>query len=463
MRPIYKYLKELDKSAETSYGISEELLMENAAFGVKEFLEAEGLLGNKTVILTGAGNNGADGLALARMIPNAALRVALEPKSPLCKLQYERAKKLNILKTDELDGFEVIIDAILGSGASKELDGELKTLVKKANSIDATKIAIDVPSGVREGMGEEDTVFKADFTVTMGALKESLFLDYAKDYVGAIVKKDLGLSFEAYTKGFTPSCYLFEEGDFAPPRRKKQNCNKGDFGHLSIACGDMRGASLIAAASALRLGVGLVTLVCKKEFAPPPQIMISRFAPQKTAALIAGQGLGDGFLDDEIVSMIKSAPACVIDADIFKKEIVKEILALNKEIVLTPHPKEFSSMLKIALGLDVSVDEIQRERFGFARLFCKSFADKTLILKGANTIVAKGDEIYVLPFGSPILAKGGSGDALAGAVGALLSQGYTPLKAALNGVAAIYLSAKRYAANDYSFTIEDLTEGLKWI
>lgn len=463
MVAVYKTLKAHDEAAALSYNINEEMLIENAARGIREFLSEKGLLGKKTLIVVGSGNNGADGLALARMIPFAHLFVGAKPKSEMCLAQFERAVKLDTSFVKSVDGFEVIIDALIGSGATKQIEGELKSLVISLNATNGVKIAVDIPSGVRDGMGQDDTVFAADFTVTFGAPKESLYLDYAKDYVGEIHIKELGLPTQKYLQGFVPSSFLFEKTDFNPPVRVKKNCNKGDFGHLCIVSGDMPGASVIAAKAALRFGVGLVSISSKTMMMVEPQIITKTVMVANNTTLI-GQGLGDVYADDEILNMIRLSNSCVVDADIFKKECIKDILTIaNKRIIFTPHPKELSHLLRLAMDIDVEVDEIQRYKFDFARLICRRFPNKCFILKGANTLIAENEKLIIIPHGSQVLAKAGSGDALAGVVAALMAQGYSMFDAALNGVSAIAFAAANYKGANYSLTIDELLEELKWL
>lgn len=463
MLPLYKNLKELDDAALQRYGISEEILMENAANGVKEFLAERGLIDKKTLIVTGGGNNGADGLALARMLPNCSVLKAAEPKSVLCKLQFKRAQKLGVEFVSQFYGFELIIDAIFGSGLNKPLEGDIKKLVETLNGLKAVKVALDIPSGVMDRMGKEHTAFTADFTVTLGAHKEALYSDAAKEFVGEIALKGLGLPSKKYTEGFAPSSYLLEKTDIRLPNRKNKNCNKGDFGHLFIVGGEMIGASIIAAKAALRSGVGLVSIIARDSMVLEPQVIFSNTIPNKQGTVLIGQGLGSAFDDKEVVEIVKSSKNSVIDADLFKKECLKTILALDKETVFTPHPKEFASLLKITENIEVSVDEIQSDRFGFARCFSQKYKNKTLLLKGANTLIAHNGDIFVMPHGTAALAKGGSGDALAGVIASLMAQGYSALDAAKTGSLAIALSASAYKGADYSMTIEDLLDGLKWL
>ncbi len=464
MLPLYKDLAKLDSAAATKYGVSQEILMENAARGVYEFIKEKGLEEKKIVIVTGRGNNGADGLALSRMLPEASILTLLEPKSELCKLQFQRAKKLKIPFVASVEGFEVIVDAILGSGASKPLDEKLKEQIQKLNLQKAIKISIDIPSGVKSGMASEEVAFAADFTVTLGAHKNSLYQDYAKDFTGEIILKGLGIPQNSYTDGFEPDGYLLDASDLALPIREKKSCHKGNFGHLCVVAGEMIGASIIAAKASLRSGVGLVTITGRDNLSiTEPQIMVSVQTPKGANTMLIGQGLGGAYSDEEIVSFISSVDNSVIDADIFKKECVKDILSVGKNIILTPHPKEFCILWGKCFGEEPHIEELQQNRFSYAKKFSEMYKDKVLVLKGSNTIIAQNGELYVMPLGSSALAKGGSGDALAGVCASLLAQGYTPLEAAKNATLMIALSAARYNGNNYSLTIEDLLEGLKWL
>ena len=158
-RPFFDDLRELDRAATDRYEIESKILMENAAAGVKNLLAEKNLLGKKTLIAVGSGDNGADGYALSRMIPNAYLYEALPPKSKLCVLQKQIAKNLQIPFASLDDDFEVIIDAVFGSGLSAPISGDLALLIEALNHKTATKVAVDVPSGVRCGMQKTIRLF----------------------------------------------------------------------------------------------------------------------------------------------------------------------------------------------------------------------------------------------------------------------------------------------------------------
>ena len=149
----------------------------------------------------------------------------------------------------------------------------------------------------------------------------------------------------------------------------------------------------------------------------------------------------------------------IVDADIFNMDVVLEILK-RENLVITPHPKEFVSLLKMANIVDISIEELQNNRFKYSEEFCEKYPNVTLLLKGANVIIGKDNKFFINPHGTSALAKGGSGDILSGLVGALLAQGYTPLNAAINASLAHTKLVQNYKGADFSLTPEDLIAGI---
>ncbi|MDR0468316.1 MAG: NAD(P)H-hydrate dehydratase [Campylobacteraceae bacterium] len=430
------------------------MMVENAAFGMASYIREHQKEGLKVLILCGSGNNAADGYALARLL-QCSYRVDIfelyPPKSELAKLQHKRAKSLNINFVDEIVDADIIVDALFGSGQKKEIDDRLKKLLLQVNSIKAFKIACDIPTGIFYEFG-----FKADVTLTMGALKEVLFEDFAKDLVGDIKCCNLGLKREFFE--IKSDTFLLEEEDLKLPIRKDKNSNKGDFGYLSVIKGEQVGASTISALAGYSFGAGLVSLVGDVSEKCSPLIMQNRILSPKTTAIIGGMGLGNVKIKKEDFFCLP----CVIDADLLYDEVIKEIVEKNENVVLTPHPKEFASLLDMFKVGSFSTNEIQQNRFELARKFslaCKA----VLVLKGANTIIAKNGVLYVCNLGNSSLAKGGSGDVLAGFIGGLLAQNRDTLDASINAVLAHALISKKFKANNYSLTPYDLIEGAKWL
>jgi len=460
MQKLFDEVASLDARCYEKFHLSEDLLMEHAADGMANYIKNNFSTNNKIIVLAGSGNNGADGIALSRLLHgdyDVSLFFVKEPKSQMALLQEKRAKSLNINLISKLEECDVIVDAIVGTGFKGEFSQELTQLLTRVNAATAFKIACDVPSGLKQNGECANAAFEADVTLTMGALKKSLFLDEAKDFTGKIKVIDLGISRSVYET--STNWHLLDMEDLKLPLRAKQNAHKGSFGHLSILSGEKAGASVLAAQAALRFGAGLVTLISHESPLLPFEIMHSNTLPKNTTAIALGMGLGESFSDLELSAYLENRLALIVDADVFYMPVIENLLK-RSDIVLTPHPKEFTALLKI-LGLaDISIDELQKNRFYYAELFTKAYPNAVLLLKGANVIIAKANTFYINPHGTSKLAKGGSGDILAGLIGSLLAQGETPLNAAINASLAHTKLAQNYTLSDFSLTPNDLIHGI---
>lgn len=599
MQKIFYDTRELDKAARDAYGLTEDIMMENAAAalerqGSEHFFSPDNKYINRpcVLILAGGGNNGADGYALARRIVQHKIDVAVcqvyEPKSAMCVLQADRAKKAGAIFINPYDLDEwierasfdlcVVYDCVFGSGFHGTLDAMAAAVIASANKIDgAYKIACDLPTGcgasdckaasdsgidkncsqgqnaAAESFGHANNsfqdhnaaAFRADTTVTMGALKLALYSDAAKDACGKIVVADLGVSrsnFESAASGADKDCsqnqkagreqkasqaqnataalpcaQLLEPADARLPLRdKKQNSHKGTYGHTAIFAGTKPGAAVIAGHAALKFGSGLASLVpvagkINFENVADFELMVADTIPQNATVLVAGPGIGrpDDFgltgncpqaneaaasidcsrsissgidknpsQDQEAAASTDSSLAtvfgalksstlpAVLDADIFYWPQIKDLLAAKKNVVLTPHPKEFAALLKnLGLG-DYTVAQVVERRLELAKEFCAAFPGATLLLKGANVLIAsklQGEEeprVYINALGTSALAKGGSGDVLAGMIGALLAQGYLPLEAAVTASIAHASASRAFDGKDYALTPFGLMEAI---
>lgn len=456
MQKLFDEVASLDQRCYKEFALNEEILMEHAANGINRYIRQNFAKNSKIIVACGSGNNGADGIALGRLLQGdyrVEVFYAKEPKSEMALLQYERALALGVGECQELAACDALVDAIVGTGFSGAFDERLGSILKEMNSLKAFKIACDVPSGIKANGEMACGSFEADLTLSMGALKKGMFLDEAKEFVGEIKVLDLGISRLLY-EGET-NWYLLDEDDLKLPYRTNRDSHKGSFGHLALACGNKAGASIMSAQAALRFGAGLVTLVGYERQEVPHSIMYSHELPSNTTALACGMGLGDEFSEVELDNFLDNWLPLVVDADIFHMPVLLEILR-RKKIVLTPHAKEFVSLLKRSGIADISVEVLQKNRFKYVEEFCAEFPHATLLLKGANVIVASANEFFINPHGTQALAKGGSGDVLSGLIGALLAQGYTPLEAAINGSLAHTKLAKNYKGADFSLTPYDL-------
>ncbi len=445
---------------------SEENAVAGGAFSFMELMEAAGNTATKIIrekyptenkkilILCGNGNNGGDGFVIANSLYEYGADVTVllplgEPKTENARYYYEKLKGVKF--TDELnDSFDIVIDAVFGIGLCRELSGELNTLFKNINSLNAKRVAIDVPSGVETDTGKAlGCVFNADLTVTFIALKPCHLLPPASAYCGETVVADIGVKPTDYT-------YSVIEPPILPKRPK--NSHKGTYGTALLFCGSygMAGALMLSSKACLKSGVGIAKcVVCESIYSaftsylpeavclPVKETRNGTFnhrlidfdtAFEKATALLFGCGVGKG---ENIVKLLhkllaKSEIPTVLDADginalALNIDILKESKA---PVILTPHPAEMARLV------NKTVAEVEADRINTARNFAIEH-NCTVVLKGANTIVASPDgEVSFNILGNTGMAKGGSGDVLSGITVSLLAQGM-PVKEAVKG--AVYL------------------------
>ena len=553
MKKIFFSTEELDARASAKFGLSEQILMENAACRIESEIRKRLKKGSRILALCGGGNNGADAMAALRKLSgdfSCTALCVLENRSAAGKFQAEAARAAGVklidiasakddcghvegasskdacahesvggsylkdagaseprreleslsnagimgggdklsakfkdlkftsakfetaersgecgnlgnecgepcILHDEITSADCIIDGIFGSGLNKPVSAEICEILSLANSAKSLKIAVDIPSGIDKSGRILGGAFCADLTIAMGALKLALFSDAAKDQVGRIKVANLGISrlnFEGRSEYF-----LLQKSDLKLPLRRKQNTNKGDFGHTYVVSGQMSGAAQMAALAAHAIGSGLVSIVSEEPLNLSP-ILMQKSSFEHARVVVCGCGLGERKID---LAALRGK-SCVIDADLCYESEILSLLSNNSNLILTPHPKEFCSLLKIAGIADLSVSELQERRFEFARAWSDKFSG-VLVLKGANTLIAQAGSIYVCDKGSAALAKGGSGDVLAGLIGGLLAQGYSPLQASICGVLAHALAARAFAKNSYALNPLDLIEEVKWL
>ncbi len=468
MRKVFQDCYAMDRRCYDEYGLTEDILMEHAAKGIKKYIETHFPEARSILIVAGPGNNGADGITLARQlqynIRDVQLYLPFGAKSVMAQKQLSRTKKLDYIEMVEaLSEADIVLDALFGTGLTRPLDASAQTLVEAMNDLNGIKIACDIPSGIDEHGSVESVAFDADVTITMGARKESLYADGVKDLVGQIVRVDLGIRYSQYTRDMPVSSYVLDQDDLALPTREfARDTHKGTFGHAVILCGEKPGAGIIAGMAATHLGAGLTTLVAHEPITPPPYLMTATEVPVKTTALAVGMGMGRHFEAEFLRRhIVDNVASLVIDADGLNDPVLLE--ALNQKertVVLTPHPLEFVRMWRYLFGEDLSVEQVQADRFGYVRRFAEANPHVTLLLKGANMIIANEGKIYINPYGTSRLAKGGSGDVLSGLIVALLAQGYSGVDAAIQGSLALTAAAEKYAGADYAMLPTDLIENV---
>ncbi|HEY6010171.1 MAG TPA: NAD(P)H-hydrate dehydratase [Nitrospirota bacterium] len=468
-------MKSIDSRAIRDFGIPGLVLMENAASALLAEMETffDGLAGVRVGILCGKGNNGGDGFALARRlaIRGVAVRVAL--LASFAAVKGEARVNLKILRkmdveivqnasprfvNDLIAWSDIMVDALLGVGISAPLTGAYARAVNMLNASGRPVVAVDIPSGIDADTGEVMGVaVRADLTVTMALLKLGLALHPGAQYAGTVRVADIGIPGEVIEKEKI-SVGLIDSGSvwgLMGPRRA--DAHKGDFGHLLVVAGSpgKAGAAVMAARSALRCGTGLVSIATPNSQVPVIQAHLAEAMCVPSAESIEGTlGMGS---EEELLAVTNRMNACaigpglsthhetvravrnliqrisvpaVIDADGLNAlagftDILKRV---RPPLVLTPHPGEMGRLAGI------SSDEVQRDRIGVASAFAKKF-NVTLVLKGANTIVASpAGSVSINATGNPGMATAGTGDSLTGMIGGFLAQGYHAYEAACLGV-----------------------------
>jgi ADP-dependent NAD(P)H-hydrate dehydratase / NAD(P)H-hydrate epimerase len=459
MQKIFYEVNSLDKKCYEQFHLSEDILMEHASLSMARFIENNFKEQSSVLIVCGSGNNGADGIALARLLLgkyHVFLYTPYELKSAMAKLQQKRTHALGIKTIEQPLACDIVVDCLFGTGLNKTLDEFTVKLIRKLNEYRGYKIACDIPSGITKDGHIVPICFKANTTITMGALKSALFADGVKDFVGNIEVASLGVHSRAYEE--ESDIFLLDKLDIEIPFRLKNNTHKGDFGHLGVIVGEKKGAGVLACDAAFNFGCSLVTAITHENITLPYHIMQCHKLPHNTTAIALGMGLGN-YESQEIKELLNNTLPKVIDADLFYDDIILE--ALKENSVITPHPKEFCSLLKRCDIADITVEELQKNRFKYALMFSAKYPKVVLYLKGANAIVGYEMKLYINSFGTSALSKGGSGDVLAGLIASLLAQGYTPLNATISASLAHSMAACLYEGNNYSLTPQDLIAQIK--
>ncbi|NDV20512.1 NAD(P)H-hydrate dehydratase [Pseudodesulfovibrio sp. JC047] len=460
-----------DHETINSIGIPGITLMETASHeAVNVILEEYGSVAASDVFcFVGSGNNGGDGLAIARHLHDLGANVTVFHTKPQKDYTGETginlswANKLDIPLThlsdvslDTLPQPDIIIDALLGTGFSGDLRPAYQTLIQTINRLghQAFVLAVDIPSGLNGLSGSAQPIaVMADATATFEAPKLGLVMPEADQYTGTIHVCPIGIPLKIQNKHGVDHHLITREIMHLIPH-VSPTMHKGKAGHVLILGGSagLTGAPHLAGLGALRSGAGLVTIGCPGGVADAikagsPDIMTlplgegSTWKPSlahlvlnelsRFDAVILGPGIGrDTETQAFIAAFIRECTQPIIlDADaLFALAQSMDLLdVLPEQTVLTPHPGEMARLLT------TSSAKIQADRMQAVRTF-SHLSDATLVLKGAGTVVSDSDLTCLSPFSEPNLAVGGSGDVLSGVIGSLMAQGLAPIQAACLGV-----------------------------
>ena len=466
-------------------GLPSLVLMERAAAAVGEVVEE--LFGPEelVVVVCGRGNNGGDGLALARQrhaaggLVEAVLVGSPEGLAPDAAVQWELARSFGVraweLQEEQFPALEAllaradgVVDALFGTGLSRPLAGLEAAVVERVNACGAPVVAVDIPSGLSGSSGQLlGPAVQATVTVTFAACKWAHVLPPAALACGEVVVADIGIPRSALER--VASGFLLEEGDVAGwlPARPA-DAHKGHFGHLLLVAGRLgrAGAAALGAMAAVRAGAGLVTVATPLPAVGPiqsrvPEAMVDPLPAGedgaasgegieaslgKATAVAVGPGLGLGEGPRRLVFRILERwdGPLLLDADALTLLAGEAPLLRQRRAptVLTPHPGELGRLLGTTSA------QVQQDRPQAARSAAQT-TGAVVLLKGYNTLIAAPEgPLLVNPTGTSGLASGGAGDVLTGVVGALLAQGVAAERAAgagafLHGRAA-ELAGRRY-------------------
>jgi ADP-dependent NAD(P)H-hydrate dehydratase / NAD(P)H-hydrate epimerase len=416
-------------------GTPADVLMERAGTRVVEVLEREfaPLASQRVVIFCGKGNNGGDGLVVARLLEGkvAALQVVLPEDA---SKSFDHAAS-------------IVVDALLGTGFRGEVQGRYAELIRSINEDfpKAKIVAVDIPSALR---------VRADITVTFAAPKVDMVIGAGSENVGRMIVADIGIPREFLESDL----HLSEPQDFAALfKPRKRDSNKGMYGHVLLIGGaaGKSGAAAMAGLAALRVGAGLVTVACADASKLVPELMtesLEHFSLEKKTVLAVGPGLGPA---KELMTHLMSEVniPMIVDADGLNSIAGTDFRGRGIETILTPHPGEMARLVGAKFT----------DRLATARTFARD-RNVCLVLKGQGTLIAlPGGEVWVNPTGSPSLAKGGTGDILTGIIAGMVAQHPGDIATAVRAAVWLHGRAGELGAKEWTDKCMLATDLLKYL
>jgi hydroxyethylthiazole kinase-like uncharacterized protein yjeF len=470
-------MRALEARAASEYGLTSHILMENAGKSAADILR-EHIRENRPIedmnvlMLVGPGNNGGDGLVMARHLATWGARISLyhwkDEHLTVNGRDVAQAETREALD-QAIQQADYILDALLGTGRSRPLPDTMRSLLQRVKQERQQRsmlrvVAVDLPTGLNADTGEVDPgTIPVDLTITLACPKQGFFFFPGREYIGQLAVGDIGLPPEMESELATEM--LTGEMVKAMLPARPLNSNKGTFGKVMLFCGSppYPGSAYLGGNAAMRIGGGLITLAVTRQMLP---VYASSFheatfvlLPDEEAgsfelvstlmqhlesykALLMGPGLGQSpYIREAILKLLEELrnmdaakrPRLIVDADGLNNlsALEKWWTLLPEQTVITPHPGE---MGRLCHGLKVSGGSI--ERLKLARDKAKEW-NVTLVLKGACTIITEpGGRTRINWTANPALATAGTGDVLAGMIAGLLSQRVAPFDAAS---ASVYL------------------------
>ena len=489
-------MKLLDQNTSEHFHIPELVLMEQAAMHFVWKLcdvlrETEN---KKGIVFCGLGNNGADGIAIARLLNERGIDTEVCKVRDIIKEKksvsesfsvqesiYDAYKYPVVHNMEQVleNHYDFLIDAVFGIGLSRALNEEYGKILNFINGIEAIKIAVDMPSGVNSDNGQiMGTAVNCDYTITFSFEKIGQYIWPGSEYAGKKYVVDMGITQKSWLERKPAMAYL-EQSDLRLLPKRPAHSNKGTYGKLLVIAGstNMSGAAIFAAKAAYRSGVGLVKIFTCEENrqiiqTAIPEALISTYdktlnneqliADLKWSdAIVIGPGIGCGKIAKEMVELVRSMTSVPVvwDADALNllSKDTNKLLLPHTEFIMTPHLGEFSRLT------NYSVEWIQNHFIESAIDFARKY-DVICVLKDFHTLTIHPYGLsYLNLSGNNGMATGGSGDVLSGVIGALLAQGLKAGDAAAYGVYIHGLAgdkAKEYSGC-HAMIASDIVEALK--
>lgn len=495
-------MKKCDETTSLTYGIPSLVLMERAALEtVRVILDKYG--NDISVgVVAGCGNNGGDGVAIARILKEYGVSVQIHLIGDMKKCssetrhQLDTAKSLGIPIYFGLDNtlYDVIVDAIFGIGLTRVVEGAYREAIMAINESKAKVVAVDMPSGIHTDDGRVMGVaVKAELTVTYAYRKLGQVLYPGAQYAGEVICVPIGIPKEALGERRN-GIMTFVRQDLKLPSRKPSG-NKGSFGKVLLVAGskNMGGACQLSALSAFRIGAGMVRVFTAGEnreslLRKVPEVIVNTYQDDgnsgldmtEEAMLLEGLNwadviaIGPGLsTSDKAAYMLEyilehTKKPLVLDADALNllaagKETLRRFeigrMGTDQEVVLTPHMGEFARLIKHP------VSELQKDVLGYCKAFARKY-NATLVCKDARTFVTKQYKMtYVNTSGNDGMATAGSGDVLTGMIAGLMAQGMTGFDAAVMGTYVHGLAGDhaRDKTSAYYIMAQDIIDSLRYI
>lgn len=447
-------VRELDRFAIDSFGVSGTVLMERAGAAAFQYLSHRWPTARSIAVVCGTGNNGGDGYVIARLAHEKGLSVAVYQVGDESRISGDALAaaqrlegaglSLKPLTSTDLSKVDVIIDALLGTGLEGEVSDHYRQAIEHINESGRGVLALDIPSGLHADTGIAlGCAVKAEGTVTFIGMKQGLLTGQGSEYCGELVFANLNVPTEVYEMR-PPSAERIDyqrTKHFLKPRPRY--VHKGDCGHVLIMGGERgyTGAVRMAGEAAARVGAGLVSIATRPEHAMVintgrPELMCHgvedetsfQQLAERVTVIAIGPGLGQGVWSQKMLDFaLESGLPLVVDADALN--LLSQNIHKRDDWVLTPHPGEAGRILGKA------VSEVERDRFAAIDDLVNTMGG-VVVLKGAGSLIKLGDKpVQVCSGGNPGMASGGMGDVLTGIIAGLMAQGLSLSEATSLGVA----------------------------